>query len=32
MPAQPAALLAAVDLARDADVVDGRHEDQEPPR
>ena len=30
--AQPAALLAGVDLARDADVIHGRHEHQKPPR
>ena len=30
--AQAAALVAAVDLARDADVIDGRHEDQEAAR
>ena len=29
--AQAAALVARLDLARDADVVDRRHEDQEPP-
>ena len=30
--AQPRALLARLDLARDADVIDGRHEHEEPPR
>src|SRR6185436_8012866 len=30
--AQPRPLFARLDLARHADVIDGRHEDQEPPR